>query len=68
MPEQEYEMEDVDEQFHEEAATVADNMRQYGGGFATQLGELIAHADTGNMVKIANTWPELWQKFANWDE
>lgn len=38
-------------------------MRQYGGGFASALGEALLHADEVNEAKIKATWPDLWGQY-----
>lgn len=38
-------------------------MEVYGGGFASNLGKALQHADDENRRKIQETWPELWEKY-----
>lgn len=47
---------------------ISTNMRVHGGSFAQALGRAIAVADTGNLQKIVQTWPELVTKYsaAHW--
>ena len=39
--------------------------RAFGGSFAKALGEAAILADSKNLQKIKDTWPELWQKYLN---
>ena len=47
----------------DEAHKVRTNMETYGGSFAKALAQAILHADSQNLTKIKNTWPDLWQHF-----
>lgn len=47
----------------EEQYFVSQAMIRYGGSFASNLGQALAHADINNTVKIKSTWPEEWQKY-----
>lgn len=51
-----------------EQPTVARNMELYGGSFESNLARALAKADTTNASKIKATWPELWEKFLNWNK
>lgn len=53
---------------HDEQIIVARNMELYGGSFASNLGRALLHADSINTAKIKATWPELWEKFLNWNK
>lgn len=53
---------------HDEQVIVARNMEIYGGSFASNLGRALLHADSRNTAKIKATWPELWQKYLNWNK
>ena len=46
-----------------EAGQVALMMEKFGGSFAKMLGAALAHADIENVIKIKNTWPELWEQY-----
>jgi len=41
-------------------------MQKFGGGFIVTLGELIQKADSNNLQKIKETWPEYWMQYLNW--
>jgi hypothetical protein len=43
-----------------------ENMHQRGGNFARALAHAAAAADPENLAKIKATWPELWERYANW--
>lgn len=40
-----------------------DAMRKYGGSFVKLLGELAEHADSDNLNRIKETWPEYWTEY-----
>lgn len=42
-----------------------ESMHRHGGAFARALAHAAA-ADPENLAKIKATWPELWEKYANW--
>ena len=42
----------------------AEAMRRRGGSFVRALGEAFAHADTDNMRRIKEAWPEYWAKYS----
>lgn len=48
--------------------TVAENMRKYGGCFAQALGVALSYADNWNVLKIKLSWPDLWEKYLNFDK
>jgi DNA-binding ferritin-like protein len=50
---------------HEEVATIAENMRAYGGSFVKTLGELISKADYPNTRKLERTFPEYFDQYLN---
>ena len=45
-----------------------ENMHRHGGAFARALAHAAAAADPENLAKIKSTWPEMWEKYANWQE
>lgn len=52
--------------------TIADlkaieNMHQRGGNFARALAHAAAAADPENLAKIKATWPDMWDRYANWE-
>jgi len=51
---------------HDEARIVAENMQNYGGGFVKALGNALWRADLDNTRRIAEAFPEYWQKYLNW--
>ena len=44
-----------------------ENMHRHGGAFARALAHAAAAADPENLAKIKATWPEMWEKYANWE-
>jgi len=50
----------------DEKLLVAENMREYGGGFVKELGKAIMRADEHNTKKVKDAFPEYWEKFKNW--
>lgn len=54
------------EQLYKETAIVSENMQKYGGTFAQRLGSALGHADINNIMKIKNTWSDLWNTYLNW--
>jgi len=40
-------------------------MKMFGGPFISSLGETIIHADSFNVQKIKETFPEHWEKYLN---
>lgn len=46
---------------------IARNMIRYGGGFANSLGEALLSADSINTEKIITTWPDLMEKYKNFN-
>lgn len=48
---------------NEEDCCTADAMKEFGGSFVKTLGELAWHADSINLKKIKNTWPEYWEEY-----
>ena len=53
-------MKDAD---YAETAVVAANMMQYGGSFVRALGAALLHADSDNMRRIRQAFPEYWEKY-----
>lgn len=50
---------------------VVDAMKQYGGGFVNALAEAAMRADSDNLRRIKETWPEYWdehKQLANYKE
>ncbi len=43
-----------------------ESMHRHGGAFARALAHAAAAADAENLAKIKATWPELWERYANW--
>jgi len=54
------------EQLYKETAIVSENMQKYGGSFASRLGAALQYADINNIIKIKNTWSDLWDTYLNW--
>jgi hypothetical protein len=46
---------------------VVENMHLFGGSFVYALARAATKADPENLEKIKATWPELWEKYANWE-
>ena len=46
---------------------VIENMHLFGGSFVDALACAATKADDENLAKIKKTWPELWEKYANWE-
>lgn len=44
-----------------------ETMHKRGGNFARALAHAAAAADPENLAKIEATWPELWEKYTNWE-
>lgn len=44
-----------------------ENMHQRGGNFARALAHAAAAADPENLQKIKATWPDMWDRYANWE-
>lgn len=51
-----------------EKDTVTRNMTTYGGHFVQYLGVAIMYADSDNTERIKQAFPELWDKYLNWDD
>ena len=43
-------------------------MRLFGGSFVHALATAASKADPENLAKIKSTWPELWEKYASWNQ
>lgn len=41
------------------------NMAVYGGGFVKALAAAARHADSKNLEKIKQTWPEYWKEYSD---
>jgi hypothetical protein len=46
-------------------STVIKAMRQWGGGFVSALAEAATRADSDNLRRIKEAWPEYWQKYSD---
>jgi hypothetical protein len=46
---------------------VIENMHLFGGSFVYALARAATKADPENLAKIKATWPEIWEKYANWE-
>lgn len=49
----------------EERYIVATNMERFGGGFASALAVALHHADSSNILRIKQAFPELWAEYLN---
>lgn len=38
-------------------------MRKFGGGFVKLIGNLGAHADEDNILRMKKAWPEYWERY-----
>lgn len=47
---------------------VIDAMRTYGGSFVKAMAEMLAHADLNNTYLIYTTWPDIWNKYLNFEK
>lgn len=52
----------------EEKYFVSLGMRERGGSFVKAIGEALTHADSSNVQKIKNTWPEYWKEYLKWGQ
>ena len=43
-------------------------MSKFGGHFVQHLAEAAMHADTDNLERIKNTWPEYWNQYSKMAE
>lgn len=43
-------------------------MRNYGGGFASQLALAGLCADENNLARLKSAFPELWQQYAEFTQ
>ena len=48
---------------YREARQVTAAMKKYGSIFANRMGKLLEKAGTVDIVKIKQTWPDLWEKY-----
>lgn len=39
-------------------------MSKYGGGFVRALAQAAYQADSNNLARIKNAWPEYWKEYA----
>lgn len=46
----------------------AQNMVRMGGSFERQLGLAYYHADSTNAQRLRNAFPEIFQKYIDWDK
>lgn len=42
---------------------VIEAMRKHGGGFVKALAEAAFRADSENLAKIKDAWPEYWKQY-----
>lgn len=42
---------------------VIEAMEKYGGSFVVALAQAARRADSTNLQKIKDTWPEYWQQY-----
>ena len=47
---------------------VIEKMHFFGCSFVYALACAATKADPENLSKIKATWPELWEKYANWEK
>ena len=38
-------------------------IRKYGGSFMNSLADAMDHADSGNLKKIKDCWPDKWNEY-----
>jgi hypothetical protein len=43
-------------------------MHRHGGPFTRALAHAAAAANDEDLAKIKATWPDLWEKYANWNQ
>lgn len=48
---------------HEMDLKIADLMEEYGGGFVKALAECVRRADTFNLVKLREAFPEYFNQY-----
>ncbi len=53
----------TDDELNRQAYVVNGVMRSIGGSFVAALGQAIKQADTVNLRKIHDTWPQEWQEY-----
>jgi pyruvate/2-oxoacid:ferredoxin oxidoreductase beta subunit len=53
---------------HDEALKVAEAMETYGGSFVQALAVAIRRADSNNLQKIKETWPDYWKQYKETSE
>lgn len=44
----------------------ATNMKTFGGTFASYIGSALLHADSDNLQRLINAFPELVERYLNW--
>lgn len=45
---------------------IAKNMKLFGGSFMKAIGEALSRADHINASKLANAFPDEFEKYLNW--
>jgi len=45
---------------------VFETMKIYGGGFVKALAECGYRADSVNLAKIKQAWPDIWNEYSAW--
>lgn len=45
---------------------IANNMQNFGGHFAAAIGRALVVADSGNQQRLAQAFPELFEKYFRW--
>lgn len=48
---------------NEEDYKIIEKMTKYGGSFVQILAQLAHRADSINLQKIKDTWPEYWKEY-----
>lgn len=48
---------------HDEILKIAFNMKKYGGGFASSLGETLLRADQTNKTKLISAFPDEMERY-----
>ena len=52
----------------DEKYEMINNMRRFGGSFVKALAEAFARADQFNFVKLCTAFPQLVDKYKNWNK
>ena len=50
---------------HDQILKIASNMKRYGGGFASSLGETLLRADQTNKAKLITAFPDEMERYLN---